>query len=316
METRPYRSGDEQAIIDLFYLTFRKPLLLEEWNWRYRNNPLGDLFIYLMWDGTKLVGHYAVSPVRMKLGSTIVKTALSLDTMTHPDYVGRGIFTSLAEATYHELVRRDYAAVWGFPNTSSHYGFRKNLAWKDLSLIPMLVLKLDQCRMPDQNTASIIDVEQFDSRFDQLELEIASTLPCSVIRDARFLNWRFKANPSHQYKIIAFENAHQILAYAVMKLYKSPESLFVDLVDLLATPSTISVILSAVIQYARSQKAFGINTWMNVNHPFYLDLEKSGFEPATPVTYWGVRSLRESTPDSRLYDYRSWYLTMGDSDVY
>ena len=78
MEIRKYKLGDENAILDLFKLSFKKEMSLDYWNWRFRDNPIGTQMIYLMWDNSKLVGHYAVSPNILSIGGDMCKSALSM----------------------------------------------------------------------------------------------------------------------------------------------------------------------------------------------------------------------------------------------
>lgn len=44
-------------------------------------------------------------------------------------------------------------------------------------------------------------------------------------------------------------------------------------------------------------------------------LEKMGFQPEGAVTYLGGLALQPEFGDT-LYDFRNWYFTMGDSDVF
>ena len=128
MEIKAYKLGDELKIIELFEQSFGKKMSLEYWKWRFSDNPFtSNIFIDLMWDNDLLVGHYAVSPVEMILEDKKILTALSMTTMTHPQYGGKGIFSKLAENLYKRLTEEGYTMVWGFPNNNSHYGFNKNL---------------------------------------------------------------------------------------------------------------------------------------------------------------------------------------------
>ena len=56
--------------------------------------------------------------------------------------------------------------------------------------------------------------------------------------------------------------------------------------------------------------------WLSVVHPLHRALERLGFRNEGPVTYLGARLLRPLPPGSNLFDFRDWYFTMGDSDVY
>ena len=96
MEIRNYSSGDEQKILELFSLVFKKEMSLDYWKWRFLDNPERMTMIKLMWDGDLLAGHYALSPMRLLIGDDVVLSGLSMTTMIHPKYFGKGIFTKLA----------------------------------------------------------------------------------------------------------------------------------------------------------------------------------------------------------------------------
>lgn len=139
MKIRDYTNGDEIEIVKLFELVFGKPMSLEYWTWRFRDNPCSKYAIKLMWNEQELIGHYAVSPVMLDVEGVAQLTGLSMTTMTHPGYTGLGIFQQLSEALYKDMKDMlGMTAVWGFPNNNSHRGFIKNLEWKDIGVIPMM----------------------------------------------------------------------------------------------------------------------------------------------------------------------------------
>ena len=43
-----------------------------------------------------------------------------MDTMTHPDYQGQGVFTKLAKACYDITAIDGYRVLYGFPNPYSY----------------------------------------------------------------------------------------------------------------------------------------------------------------------------------------------------
>jgi hypothetical protein len=57
---------------------------------------------------------------------------------------------------------------------------------------------------------------------------------------------------------------------------------------------------------------------MNESCEFYRYLNEMGFKESSFVTHFGVRPLSYFAERERRYlsEYRNWYLTMGDSDVY
>jgi hypothetical protein len=144
---RDYAEGDERAIVALFEQVFGRTMgpseSVEHWRWEFARNPTPPATLELVWDGDALVGQYAVSPRRVWFCGSELLAALSLDTMTHPDYGRQGIFSASAEACYARMVERGFTFVYGFPNANSIHGFEKYLRWKTVMPTPVHVKALD-----------------------------------------------------------------------------------------------------------------------------------------------------------------------------
>ncbi len=98
--------------------------------WRYRDNPAGMVVGADAWDGERLAAHYVTCPLEAKVGGRVVKGLLSLNTATHPDYQGRGLFTKLAEHAYGLGRDAGYGFVIGVANANSTPGFLRKLAFQ------------------------------------------------------------------------------------------------------------------------------------------------------------------------------------------
>ncbi|MBS0334448.1 MAG: GNAT family N-acetyltransferase [Proteobacteria bacterium] len=99
--------------------------------WRYRDNPAGIVVGADAWDGERLAAHYVACPVEARIEGRLVKGLLSLNTATHPDHQGRGLFTKLAEAAYGLGAAAGYSFVIGVANANSTPGFLRKLAFQD-----------------------------------------------------------------------------------------------------------------------------------------------------------------------------------------
>jgi GNAT superfamily N-acetyltransferase len=99
-------------------------------HWLYCENPWGNAIGFDMWDGDKLAAHYACIPFQTSVGGVVVKTLLSLNTATHPDYQGKGFFTKLADQTFHTAATQGYDCVYGVANANSTPGFIRKLGFQ------------------------------------------------------------------------------------------------------------------------------------------------------------------------------------------
>jgi GNAT superfamily N-acetyltransferase len=101
--------------------------------WRYRDNPAGQVVGADAWDGERLAAHYVTCPLEARIEGRVVRGLLSLNTATHPDYQGRGLFTTLAEAAYARGAEAGYEFVVGVANANSTPGFLKRLGFQHVA---------------------------------------------------------------------------------------------------------------------------------------------------------------------------------------
>ncbi|RFP26193.1 GNAT family N-acetyltransferase [Duganella sp. BJB488] len=98
--------------------------------WLYADNPDGAAAGYDAWDGERLAAHYVCVPGVARIGGQDVRVLLSLNTATHPDYQGKGLFTKLAALTYDSAREQGYDAVYGVANANSTPGFIRKLGFQ------------------------------------------------------------------------------------------------------------------------------------------------------------------------------------------
>jgi GNAT superfamily N-acetyltransferase len=313
MEIKSYKDGDEHEILNLFRLAFSQEMPYDYWTWRFKHNPFSeDRFIQLMWDNEKLVGHYSLSPVELLINGLVHQTALSMTTMTHPAYGGKGIFTQLAEALYGVLQAKHYTMVWGFPNENSHYGFNKNLKWQDVATIPMLSLKAGDLK----SSALTGAYEQPNTFTDDLASLLNQTeKSVSLHKTAAYLNWRYISIPTVNYKIITTEGGSAILVYKVIPSFSDPSKREVDIMDIQFKNDheTLKKLLAAV-RHAEGDDIHQFNIWDSIFSKKQALLEKAGFKMASPITYLGFLNFDHQR--TTVGDYKNWEVNFGLSDVF
>lgn len=315
MEVKSYKKGDEVQILDLFKRVFKKDLSLQYWNWRFLENPATkEPMIYLMWDGDKLVGHYAVSPVHMLIDGKKVLTALSMTTMTHPEYGGRGIFSDLATGLYKEISEQySVEMVWGFPNNNSHYGFIKNLQWSDNEIIPTMVL--NPLKFKKDSSHSWKKIETFTDEHSKTAIALFESLGYnySVYKSPEYLNWRLVTNPSASYTTWGLKEG-ETTYFITTKLYKGSEGAQIDIVEMVLPFDMVFIqsALTQVVNYYEQEagKIDKLNLWIPLQDKRRLLLEKLGFIIDVPLTYLGKRSFMGKSMSN------SWFYSMSDSDVF
>lgn len=99
-------------------------------DWLYLANPDGPALGFDAWDGERLAAHYVCVPARAQVNGAAARVLLSLNTATHPQYQGKGLFTKLAEMTYQAGAALGVDGVYGVANANSTPGFVRKLGFQ------------------------------------------------------------------------------------------------------------------------------------------------------------------------------------------
>lgn len=319
---RDYQGGDEYQILALYKEVNEREMTLADWTWKFAKNSFGQAVTKLMFDGNKLIGHYAVIPVKVQVQQTLVKAALSANTMTHPGYERQGIFSYLAEETYKTCQREGFGFVYGFPNQNSYYGFTRKLDWRDLGKITTLEKELGTQKIGEIcNKDCIYPVEEFDERVNFLWNRVKDNHRVIVVRTKDFLNWRFAEHPAAKYSKFVFQDgSNEILGYLVLKTYARGGELEGHILDMLCIneKDIVKDLLRYSCNYFVERGGIGnLSCWASESSYYAQVLKQEGFIRKGFETYLGVRVFRRE--DELLKDVEqmgNWHLTMCDSDVF
>lgn len=134
IEYRHFRPSKTYAeIAELFYLTFpksRHPIAMNAKSerylkWLYNENPSGAPVGFEALSNEKIVGHYVCIPSQWEYGSTKYKALLSLNTAVHPDFQGKGVFSSLLRKSIEQAKLKGFDFIYGVANQNSTHGFHR-----------------------------------------------------------------------------------------------------------------------------------------------------------------------------------------------
>ena len=355
---REYEAGDESAIGALWRAAFPDDdevgrTELEYWNWQYRDPPAGFARIRVAVADGRIVGHYAVIPVAMQVEGKHVCGTLSLDTMTHPDCQRQGILTKLASEVYDELGRAGLPITYGFPNENSVGALTKTLGWHYVCALRVYVKPLHAdviaerllpggllgsmakplahlgatligrpSSVPEPARNNMRWLERFSSDADELWQAVYNRSKIALTRNADFLNWRYPQNPLRGYRILAYEEQGQLLAYAVLRCMEQfglRGGMIVDLVGHPTRDDALATVLAAAEEYFRQEDMDLAACLMHGDRRTVQSLRRSGFLPAPGRAFkeWHfcVRLNDSSTDADCIADADRWYVTFGDTDV-
>ncbi|MFM7428668.1 MAG: GNAT family N-acetyltransferase, partial [Flammeovirgaceae bacterium] len=127
---RVTRDIELESLAELAKLCFNMDVDRSYFEWKYFDNPCGEVVAYVALSHNKIVAFYGVIPEWYCENGKVVKIFQSMDTMTHPDFRRLGLFVKLANRCFDDLAKEnpDYL-VLGFPAPASYSGFVKKLGW-------------------------------------------------------------------------------------------------------------------------------------------------------------------------------------------
>lgn len=315
---RYYQDGDEQEILTLFELAFHRKMSHEFWKWRYQDNPSGKGIIRLAFDGDLLVGHFGFLPMRVQYGSETLRAIFPITSMTHPDYWGRGIFTSLMAGTYEYAAAKGYQLAYGFPNENSVYACRR-YGYRDIVSIGILEKQLD--KEPDDTVSeNIKKVNIFDDKFDRLWQLVSNNYEIITVRNAEQLNWRFSSYSEICYHTFAYHSGlNEIDGYIVLKIFQDGRNARGHIIDLLTIPDEhiAAQLINHACNYFRQRGVNNVSCWFPEKSFYDNILTSAGFVRRQEKTNFAVMLLNKNdTVHAALEEPARWHFTMGDSDVF
>ncbi|MBC7603792.1 MAG: GNAT family N-acetyltransferase [Ramlibacter sp.] len=233
---REATANDDAGLGELFRVVFGFDRGDEHYHWKFRDNPAGPPIIALAEAEGKIVGQYALWPTQLRLGTELVSGAQSLDTMTHPDFRGQGMFTVLAEECMRYAAARGVEALYGFPNDNSQPGFVRKLDWDCTGLVPMWIrpLRVSKHRRTPSWIGPVADLaalllprgrtRAFEMRAGSPSVDViegilapwrAQKSICRVERSAAHFAWRFGPASGMRYTYVCAYRNDQLSAMGV-----------------------------------------------------------------------------------------------------
>lgn len=142
-----FRRADERdrpAILDLLRVSLGREVddrYDALFAWKHEENAFGPSPAWVACDGERIAGFRTlmrwefVDPQRP---DGTVRAVRAVDTATHPDYQGRGIFTRLTLHALEELTGEGVDLVFNTPNDQSRPGYLK-MGWQVVGKLPTVV---------------------------------------------------------------------------------------------------------------------------------------------------------------------------------
>lgn len=299
---RPFRESDAEQVQSLFSAAFGEPKNPEQWSWEFFAEGRKALIVVAEL-GDKIVGHYAMLPRDYIVGDRVVRSALVVDVMTHPDFGRRGIFTKSGLKAFDLARSEGIQMLVGFPNEAAIRGHIK-LEWSELGRVFLFARPLDgmaiasvlarRMRFPKvaeailQLVLSIVNSITLGSFSDDVQFEwyegseidsIAGELqpffdtalrpyPIRLRREIQWLKWRL-SDPRYPSDVLVVRDptSRSITGYLALKV-KDKEGLKAGaIVDLLTAPPDKNLAKVLLREGLRKAKEAGCTVAVSMGSP-------------------------------------------------
>ena len=316
----------------------------EHFQWLFARNPFhekGTLPVWLCLQDGRVVGQQCAILTELNIRNQMHKAAWAVDLMVRPEWRMKGVGPALSETSVSE---NGITAVIGV--TDPAYKAFLRAGWIDLGLVPEFVRPVDvasfmrvrsfdrrftalagpaaawlmrmqhrvlmACAYPSKAVTQVIPI--FDSRVDQLWLEVKERYPVIARRDWQALHWRFDSvsDPSRYCRIYLLEQ-DKLRGYAVVQMSTRDGLPIAVIVDYLASPRWQAPLIASCIHHLQTTAA--AIYCATLNPALHASLRMLGFIRSSssrrfmvrlPDGYEGLQTV--------LADRQNWFVTMADSD--
>ena len=138
---RSFRDEDEAEVLELLVSAMGHGSLggrtREFFAWKHLDNPFGRSLLLVAEHEGRIVGLRAFMRWSFRVNGRLVPAVRAVDTATHPDYQGQGVFSKLTLAALEEL-SSEADFVFNTPNSKSRPGYLK-MGWRVVGDLPVRV---------------------------------------------------------------------------------------------------------------------------------------------------------------------------------
>ena len=226
MTSREAQPGDLPAIIELLRISLgdgSTEKSLAFWEWKHLANPAGPSPVLVAEDAGRIVGVRAFMRWTWQSPSRTYRALRAVDTATHPDYRGRGIFKKLTLQLLEERKAAGDDFIFNTPNAQSRPGYLK-MGWQRVGKLPVRMAPLRPLTTARQLLlgGQVTPLKLEDTSFAALDRREAlgwltdgslrTTAGWSTPPTPEFLGWRYANCPARQYYLLA-DPANYLIFY-------------------------------------------------------------------------------------------------------
>ena len=343
-----YTKSDRDEVFD-FIRSVHSPevsaRLITQWDWKYTNNPFNrysEPKILLLKDGSQIAGFNGDIFFRATVHGRELLVHQFCDLVIHPDYRGLGLSRRYVEEGKTSDL---YSFSWlNEASRRSGVNLRTDYEPRIVPLVKPMPLQLlfgrraggHGCEIWSNVASSVArflscmasvsagrieatEVDAFDDRMDVFWQRVKGDYPVILVRDLRYLRWRFMQRPDVKYRILLAMRGEEVAGYMVFRSVQRKKLVAGYLVDFLVEGRSLrllSVLAAEAVARLRKEGATFV-ICLATDQSYRKMLHLLGFLP----WYWGAigyLAVHADQAEPKLPDLgntHKWFLTLGDGDI-
>jgi GNAT superfamily N-acetyltransferase len=251
MDIRHAKLEDIPGIVSLLKKSLGETLMPKTeafWKWKHVDNPFGESPVLLALEKDEIIGVRAFMRWQWEGDGKIYKAIRAVDTATHPDHQGKGIFKKLTLRLVEQCKDEGVDFVFNTPNEQSRPGYLK-MGWESAGRLPVsfkvlrpfsiaknLITALKPQFSKRQSAAASIEIPPIKQTND---VTIKTSLSSS------YLDWRYRQIPNIEYRSIIDKGAGSFIIYRIKAGRLGNE---LRICDTFATSDTYETLISRLQQ--------------------------------------------------------------------
>lgn len=317
---RRMQPPDEPAVRELIEASLGRrpdPRNAAFFTWKHSENAFGPSPSWVALDGERIVGLRTLMRWEFDTPAGPARAVRAVDTATHPDYQGQGIFSMLTRRAIDELRDEGVDFVFNTPNEKSRPGYLK-MGWRQVGQLPTGLRpagpasfpRIVAARVPSGMWSTPTDAGQpaLQALADDAEIgKLLASAPrspgVSTRRSPAYLRWRYGFVPLEYRAMLAGGTAADgLLLFRVRPRGAATELVVADVLLPDSTPRKVRSLLRGALRATGADYALGLRT-APANGLF--PLPKQG-----PILTWRALAgdLMPALPE--------WRLSLGDIELF
>ena len=284
---REYIDSDEEAVRSLWKSAFGRDINPGIWRWKYHRPFFGRRMLLCVNERDLPVVMFSCLPYPALYHGRIVNIGHAVDSMSHPGYRGHmrgrnGLFVLTTKKFFEQFGHKDdLIFIYGFPG-ERHFRLGSILLNYTRLTKPLLYFAWPSGYLKRRLRlfkGSVRLIEGQDWRLDGFARRMAQYYPFAVLRDSRFMNWRYDLHPLFSYQIFSYGSilGKKMNGYMVVRY----EENVATIVDMVISPKNGDMpdFLEKVCGEIKERGINLVRTWLPKGHFLANALISSGITP-------------------------------------